>query len=44
MMMTDDVTLLREYARSNSEEAFAARIGHMQFNLQCARKQIHCAG
>ena len=40
-MMTDDLTLLREYARTNSEEAFAALVSrHVNLVYSVALRQV----
>jgi RNA polymerase sigma factor (sigma-70 family) len=41
-MMTDDMALLREYARHNSEEAFATLVSrHVNLVYSVTRRQVH---
>jgi RNA polymerase sigma factor (sigma-70 family) len=43
-MMTDDMALLRDYARHNSEEAFAMLVSrHVNLVYSVARRQVHDA-
>jgi RNA polymerase sigma factor (sigma-70 family) len=43
-MMTDDMALLREYARHNSEEAFGMLVSrHLNLVYSVARRQVHDA-